>query len=893
MKTLIELIDALEQRGDTVCLLEFSPDKLSRTSYRVLGSEVKALSAGLIAAGLKQGQRVAMSAGVGADSLTTMLAVIYAGAVVVPIDTQMGDDGLRHVLKDSSPSFLFTTSDIAERIGRLEPGASWITALFDEPGKDGHWRKYMEKPERLNVPDINPSDQVVLFYTSGTTGAPKGVPLKHSNLVYQIKMLDQQRIAASGDNLLLALPMHHVYPFVMGLLVPLFFGACIVVPAALTGPQIMRAVREGEVTAIIGVPRFYRALYDGMQTQIKSRNTVLRTYLRMSEKLALFLYGKNCASAARLIMAPLRKKVAPGLRLMASGGSALDPELGQWLEAVGWQVVVGYGLTETSPLLSLRLPGGCPLKSIGRPVPGTEIRIDLHHQKPGSDNAKGKSGSEQGEILAKGPGVFDGYRNLHKENKDSFTRDGFFRTGDLGYLDGRGCLYVTGRISTMIVTEGGENVQPENVEAEYSKHSLITEIGLLEKDRKLVALAVPDKSAAGGLNTEKINSLVLEAIGEVSRNLPSYMRISDVRVTTRSLPRTRLGKIRRHILEKRWEEAGEKEAGQVKAGPIAFEEMSDSDRLLLENPVASRVWQWLADRYSDKRLTPDTSPQLDLGIDSMGWLNLSLDLNEAAGVELDETAIARVDTVRDLLNEVVDAATGDRETFDPVEDPGSVLDSSQRRWLPPRRKIESALFNIIYLAGGALFRLMYRIEVSGRDNVPPDEPCVLTPNHASYLDPFVLGIALGRRQLGNTCWAGATVAAFDTALKRRGSRLALVLPIEPRRGAMSGIAFASFVLRRGYNLVWFPEGMRSPDGALQEFKPGLGFVLSRLSVPVIPVSIEGTYEAWPTRRKFPRPGKIRITFGPPTDVSTLKARGKGKEDPEKIVSGLQKLMSGN
>ncbi len=892
MKTLIELIDTLEQQGDTVCLVGFSPDGSSRTSYRGLSSEVKSLSAGLAAAGLKRGQMVAISAGVGSDLLTTMLAVIYAGAVVVPIDTQMGDDGLRHVLKDSNPRFLFTTSDIAERIGRLEPGASWTTALFDKPEKDSHWRKYMEKPERLNVPDIEPSAQVVLFYTSGTTGAPKGVPLTHSNLVYQIELLNNKRIASSEDNLLLALPMHHVYPFVMGLLVPLFFGACIVVPSALTGPQIMRSVREGEVTTIIGVPRLYRALYDGMQTQIQSRNILVRTYLRMSEKLALFLYRNKAASAGRLIMAPLRRKVAPGLRLMASGGSALDPELGQWLEAVGWQVVVGYGLTETSPLLSIRLPGGCPLQSIGKPVPGTKIRIHPQ-QKPGSGSAEGKSHPEQGEILAKGPGVFDGYRNLQKENEESFSRDGFFRTGDLGYLDDRGCLYVKGRISTMIVTEGGENVQPENVEDTYSKHPFIAEIGVLEKDRKLVALAVPDKSTAGGLKAEKIKGLVSEAVGEISPKLPSYMRISEVRVTTRSLPRTRLGKIRRHILEERWKEADEKEEGPVRTGPIAFEEMSDSDRLLLENPVASRVWQWLADRYSDKRLTPDTSPQLDLGIDSMGWFNLSLDLNEAAGVELDEAAIARVDTVRDLLKEVVDAATGERENLDPVKDPGSVLDASQRRWLPPRSRIESALFNIIYLVGGGIIRMIYRIEVSGRDNISLDKACVLTPNHTSYLDPFILGLALGRRQLGNTCWAGATVAAFNTALKRRGSRLGLVLPIEPRRGAMSSIAFASLVLRRGYNLVWFPEGRRSPDGGLQEFKPGLGVVLSRLSVPVIPVSIEGTYEAWPTQRKFPRPGIIRISFGAPVDVPTLKAHGKGEEEPEMIVSGLHRLISGD
>ncbi len=888
---MIELIDGLAQRGDTSCLVRFNADGYSRTSYSELSSEVKALAAGLRAAGLDRGQRVAISAGVGADSLTAALAAIYAGSIAVPIDTQMGDDGLRHVLKDSSPRFLFTTSDIAERIARLESDVSPITALFDESGKDQFWRKYMDQPESQSAPDIEPTEQAVLFYTSGTTGAPKGVPLNHSNLAYQIDVLTKARIASDRDNLLLALPMHHVYPFVMGLLAPLSFGACIVVPAALTGPRIMRAVREGEVSVIIGVPRLYRALHEGMKAQIQSRNRIARAYLRVSEKLALFLHKKTGASAGRLIMMPLRRKVAPCLRLMASGGSALDPELGEWLETTGWQVVVGYGLTETSPLLSIRLPGDGPVQSIGKPVPETEIRIDPQ-QKPGAHDSQSESEPDKGEILAKGPGVFGGYRNSQEETSDAFTKDGFFRTGDLGYFDEQGCLYVSGRISTMIVTEGGENVQPEDVEAAYSKHPFIGEIGVLEKDRKLVALAVPDKSAAAGMTHEKRDRRASDSIGEVSGKMPSYMRISEVRVTTRSLPRTRLGKIRRHILEQRWEEAGKEAKGPAKTGPIDFEEMSDSDRLLLENPVASRVWQWLADRYPDKRLTPDTSPQLDLGIDSMGWLNLTLELNEATGVELDEAAIARVDSVRDLLREVADAASGQRKNLDPVKNPYSVLDSSQRHWLPPRSRIESALFKLAYQFGSILVRMLYCIEVSGRHNLPADDACVLTPNHTSYLDAFVLALALGRKQLSATCWAGATDAAFDTALKRRGSRLALALPIEPRRGAMSSIAFASLVLSRGYNLVWFPEGMRSRDGSLQEFKPGLGLVLSRLSVPVVPVLIEGAYKAWPSHRKLPRPGRIKITFGTPADVPTLKTQGKGEEAPDRIVSGLYNQVSG-
>lgn len=871
-------------------MMAFSPDGRTSTKYEDLASDVDELAGRLVSAGLSHGEHVAVCAGVNAESLSVILAILRAGGVVVPIDTQMGDEGLRHVLSDSEPRFLFTTTDKAERISRLKGESSPDILLLDESDNGRSWRDFGHDGGAKEFPLVQRGDHAVLFYTSGTTGAPKGVPLTHANLVHQIDVLTEAGIASDSDRLLLALPLHHVYPFVMGLLVPLAFGACIVVPSALTGPQIIRAVREGGVCIIIGVPRLYRALHEGIQSQIDSRAWLTRSFLRASESLCLAVRRKTGRSMGRIIMQPLRRKTGQQLRLMASGGSLLDPELAEWLEALGWEVVVGYGLTETSPLLTLRLPRRDPIKSVGRPVPGIEVRVAAGAQPDNDDTRQTGSAGLAGEIQARGAGVFSGYRNLPEETGKSFTEDGWFRTGDLGYLDEDGCLHVNGRVSTMIVTEGGENVQPEDVERAYAAHSFIGEIGVLEQNRKLVALVVPDKAGATGMSPDEMDHAAIEALREMSGKLPSYMRVSEVRVTTRGLPRTRLGKIRRHILERRWEEAGEQTRKQEPAGPMEFEEMTDSDKLLLENPAASRAWEWLAERYPDKRLTPDTNPQLDLGVDSMGWLNLTLDLNETAGVELNEAAISRIDTVRDLLKEIADASGKGEEQLDPVDEPDSVLSEEQRRWLPPRTSIENLSFCAAYAIGSSLLRIFYRMEIEGLENIPRDRACVLAPNHVSYLDPFVLGVALGRKRLKSTCWAGLTDAAFDTAIKRRGSRLALTVPIEPRRGVMSSLAYASSVLRKNYRLVWFPEGGRSRDGKLQSFRPGLGVILERIPVPVVPVFIRGTYEAWAPHEKRPKPGRVKISFGQPADVGTLRKEGTGEDDAQCIVSGLRERV---
>ena len=236
-----------------------------------------------------------------------------------------------------------------------------------------------------------------------------------------------------------------------------------------------------------------------------------------------------------------------------------------------------------------------------------------------------------GEILARGPNIFAGYRKLPGQTAQVFTPDGWFRTGDIGYFDRNHFLHVTGRISTLIKTESGEKIQTEDLEAIYGAERGIREVGILEKGGKLVALVVPQSTD----RPNDVESVVRAAIDAAGRRLPSYERISDYALTADALPRTRLGKIQRHRLVERFEKAKTRGAQTAAARPMPIEEMSGEDRALLEDAGAHTVWDWLADRYSGKRLTPDTSPQFDLGVDSLEWLNLTFEIAQRSGVEVD------------------------------------------------------------------------------------------------------------------------------------------------------------------------------------------------------------------------------------------------------------------
>jgi long-chain acyl-CoA synthetase len=314
---------------------------------------------------------------------------------------------------------------------------------------------------------------------------------------------------------------------------------------------------------------------------------------------------------------------------------------------------------------------------------------------------------------------------------------------------------------------------------------------------------------------------------------------------------------------------------------------------LLAHPAAQQVWELLAQRYPHKPLSPDTSPQLDLGVDSLEWLTLTLEISERTGVELGDEAIGRISTVRELLREVSTAAGGEAIAPARLADPEALLTAEQKKWLDPPGPWLRALWAVLFPLYRGLARLLFQVKANGLENLPADGNFVLAPNHSSLLDAPMLAAVLPDRILRQLHWAGAAEIMLSTPVMRLISRMAGVLPIE-RFGAGTGIknlALALAVLQRGRSLVWFPEGRISTGGEMLPFREGLGLVLEQCPVLVVPVYIQGTREAMPVAVAFPRPGRVTLTFGPPADPRELAQQGHGDTPAARMVQALQERVA--
>lgn len=889
--TLCQLIDELAEQGQLPALISTAGHDADTLSRQALLEQVQQLAAGLLHSGISKGDVVALLAENRFEWIAVALAVIRVGALILPIDSQTSDANLTHILTDSGVRLLFTNGDHLARLRQLELAQPPHLIVIDDPEPASGWQRLMSA-ETLPMPACRPEDNAVLFYTSGTTGRPKGVPLTHRNLMFEIRSIVAANLINEHDRLLLPLPLHHVYPFVMSMLAPIGARLPVILPKGMTGPDILRAIQMGGVTTVVGVPRLFRALYSGIQGQVEQRGVIGKAVFQAGLALSRLAKRRFGLSIGKALLRPLHRKFGESLRLMASGGSALDPELAANLEALGWQVGSGYGLTETSPLITLKLPDVGPANSVGQPLPGIEVRIRPLDAVSG-DQAADAGSAAPGEVQIRGPNVFNGYWQLEEKTRESFTEDGWFRTGDLGYLDEQGYLFLQGRASTLIVTESGKNVQPDELEEHYALHPLIAEIGVLEDNGRLVALIIPDAHAIKSSARDE-DEAIREAVAEQGRKLPSYQRLADFSVIREALPRTRLGKIQRHLLKAQYQQHAQQGTSTGhRVGLLPVEEMSDQDHALLDNSHARRVWEWLGRRYPDHRITPDTRVLLDLRIDSLELLNLTMDIAQLTGVELEEQSLGRVETVRDLLHEV-STATGSGRALDPariVHHPEDYLSAEQSRYLKPFNPVEAIIAFVGRGLAWLVMKTYFRLTVTGRDHLPSQGAFILTPNHASFLDPIALFAATPLPVLRQTYFAGWTGIMFRNALMRFGGRIGKTVPIDPNHAAASSLALGAIVLKQGNSLIWFPEGERSSSGELMPFKPGIGLLLKHQPVTVVPVGIFGAEHAMPVGQRFPRPRAISVTFGEPVTVAELLDRESEEPEHEQIRRNLHARLA--
>jgi long-chain acyl-CoA synthetase len=551
------------------------------------------------------------------------------------------------------------------------------------------------------------------------------------------------------------------------------------------------------------------------------------------------------------------------------------------LEALGFTVVEGYGLTETSPVvtfnpLAKRKPG-----SVGKALPSVGIKI----VDPEKDAVLGLM--EEGEIALKGPMVMTGYyKNEHETQK--VLKDGWFFSGDIGYLDSEGYLFITGRLKEVIVLSSGKNIYPEEVEKKYLGIPHIKELCVMGMGDQgsvdsLHAVIVPDfeyaKKIRGGNLLEELKG----EINNVSIHLPSYMRIKKYTIYPDPLPRTPLGKLRRFMIDDLLT-AKDKEL-----------RTRTEDKDLIKDETAQKVVACLRPLLKEQiTIQAKDNLELDLGLDSLARVELVVSLETAFSMKLAETFVSEIQTVEELIMKikergaVQDAHFESSSMWDMLHKEPDFHDIKKVGF--HHNFFELALFTIILGFVKLMCKLCFKLKVEGIENLPEKRPYIITPNHASYIDGFAVAAALPMSifkhlySLGLQKYFRGPVEYF--------AKLAHVIPIDRETYLHKAIQISFYVLKNGKSLLIFPEGSRSFDGEIMEFKKGVGILALEYNAPLIPTYIKGSFEVLARGTVMPRFKEVKIIFGKPIYASDMDftKRPKGMDNYQFFVNEVRERV---
>jgi len=654
-----------------------------------------------------------------------------------------------------------------------------------------------------------PFDCAEIMYTSGTTGDPKGVMLTHENIMSSLQGVRQAiTLDGSRERLLSILPLSHMFEQVIGFLLPFAEGAHIVYAhshGALR--ELMCAYR---ITKIIAVPEFLKLMAGRMQEAIDQKK--VRFVFDLLRRVARTVGSKRLA---RLLFWPLHRQLGGRLDTVASGGAPLDPELESWWDELGVWILQGYGLTETAPVVTTNTWHAHKIGSVGKPLAQVQVMLEA-----------------DGEILVKGPNVFVGYFKNPDKTAECFNRDGFFKTGDMGYFDQDGFLFLKGRKKYMILGPGGQNIFPEDIE---------TVLNLDPAVRDSCVLGVP--TAGGHVAIEGV-LLLREATADVraimdraNAQLAAYQRLSACHSWPEDdFPRSVTRKIKREAVLAALQ-------AQAKNPGSANDAITPLARLIASIAGVSVM-----------SVKPTASLMHDLHFDSLMRVELVSAIEEQMHVLIDETAITANTTVEDVQQLV--------QSPQAIKKPPRAARWPRAWWAYGiRRGLQAVL--------GASARWFFRLRVEGAQHLSSIQgPVIFMPNHVSLLDGLIMAAALP----GSIAAHAAFAAGYDVLYGQYRwfasfAELAFNAFPFPRKESDhigTGLQNMGGILDAGEHVVLFPEGTLSPDGSLQPLKKGAGSLGQMMQVPIIPVKIIGLAQVVPYDKLLPRArGQVTVRFGAP------------------------------
>ena len=863
------------------------PKGIETVTFGSMLSQIRSIGHRLSQEQIAFGDRVAIVGENHPHWAIAYLGIIYRGAVVTPLDPAATTVALAAFLKDSeaklafvSPSSLQKFRAACEQLGRRIPAV----ALLPLPPADAladfeDWAHTPLPPEfAASPPPAKPEDLALLMYTSGTTGMPKAVPLTHGNIYAESDKVQEVLRISDREVVLSLLPLFHAYSQIVNLWLATIIGARVVYLTELSSAEIERGLREGGATALVGVPRLWYLFHKKIFDAVRSRPLPVRALFRIMLAINGWLLGTLRFNAGPFLFRRVHQSFGGKLRFAVSAGASFDADVARDFHRLGFTILQGYGLTETSGAATVTRFEDNRIGSVGTPLNGVEVKID-------EPNEQGI-----GEVLIRGPMVMDGYYHNPEANREAFTADRWFRSGDLGRFDSQGHLYIVGRKKDVIKLPSGKNVFPEDVEAHYEQSPFVSEVCVLgvsdetsqfKGGEKLCAVVVPNFDYLKTQQIANAREWIVWELENLGRELPEYQRVHDFVLRAEPLPRTTTRKLRRFELKDQLTMVAQPTR---EAKDIPF---TASDHLLMESPAGLLLATAIREhRPQVNAIHPKMNLEIDLGLDSLARAECVASLEQSLRIEFKAEEATRAHTVGEVI-ELANTITGKPATFPAARAVGALAWHDLLRpaslvvpEVRPVLKHKPATALLVYLMLRAVYagaRVLFRMEVKGSEVLTRlKPPYLICPNHQSYIDPVLLCSKYPLRVLGNTFHVGAAMY-FTSAAMARLARLLNIVPIDPDTQLLRAMRAGAAGLRAGKILNIYPEGQRSFDDRLMEFKKGAAILATELNVPIVPVAIDGAYRIWPRKSWRFRLAKVKVSFGEPIDVRTV-ARDESQEE---------------
>ncbi len=844
-KDLLDLFDTSVKRFPTRIAMKIERNGRKEQYTFEDVKELTYRAAGFLADnGIKQNDRVILFSNNMPEWGISYFGILKTGATVIPIDPASSVDEIIAFASAGeasaimiSPKLADENLDLAERLkaANLSLNVFNFDKVFEIQDEIEEARRNALLPNKILSGSV-----ASLIFTSGTTGTPKAVMLSHKNFVNMISMLSSVLDMDITDGVLSVLPMHHTFEFSAGFLTPFSNGTQITYLNELSGEELSRAIENNHVTGMVGVPALWEMLHRRIKTRMRERGDWFADLADNVIEFNAWVRDNTPFNLGPIIFFPIHQGMGGRMRYLISGGSALSEKVQKDLHGLGFTVLEGYGLTESSPVLTVTRPENKLIRgSVGKPLPGVEVKID-------NPDANGV-----GEVLARGQNVMLGYYN-NEEATESVLQDRWLKTGDLGRIDEDGNLYIVGRSKDVIIDSNGKNIYPDEIEDLYGKSAFIKElsvVGLPDEDggEKIAALVVPDYEQDISLSRAETNKKIEDSFREVSASLAFFKRVKVLHLTPFELPRTATRKVKRPEVVEMLQNLEAKSKNKTR---ITADSKGDDTALWIRKIVASVSNRPLSDIALEDKLA-------DLGFDSLMFVELQGAVEDAGGRVPSPDTLNEVQSVRELLTAVQRVDKSKKL----VDEPKTVEKKDAEEIHVPSiiRRVGNSLVDF---AQDKLYDTVLQTKIEGESNVPPHTNFIVAPNHSSHLDTGLVKKALGKDVAEQTVAVAAADYWFDTKYKRAYmNNFTTLVPIERTGSLRQSLRHVTRILEEGYNALIFPEGGRQLSGEIAEFKPIIGYLALNQKIGILPIYLWGTYKAFPKGTIIPKTDSLGAKIG--------------------------------